>query len=194
MEAIKKNKQKVFEVWVKDFSDELFSWALYKTSSKEAAEDLVQETFLAAYNKIENFKGNSQPKTWLFSILKNKVIDFYRLNSKTTKLTHSLTEDSGKEITDSIFNENENWNSNEINSLWNNDEEELLDNPEFNHILQECMNDLPSKWLNAFTSKYLTDKKAEEICQELEITVSNYWQIVHRSKLLMKKCLELKWI
>jgi RNA polymerase sigma-70 factor (ECF subfamily) len=37
-------------------------------------------------------------------------------------------------------------------------------------------------------------KKTEAICQELEITASNYWQIVHRSKLLLKKCLELKWV
>ena len=42
--------------------------------------------------------------------------------------------------------------------------------------------------------KYLTDKNADEICQELEITLSNYWQVVHRAKLLLKKCLEMKWI
>lgn len=194
MEVLKQNRQKEFEIWVTNFSDELFSWALYKTSSKEVAEDLVQETFLAAYHKIESFKGDSQPKTWLFSILKNKVIDHYRLDAKTTKQNRSLSENSGNEITEGLFNENENWASNEINAIWNNDEEELLDNPEFNHVLQECMDDLPNKWRNAFTSKYLTDKKAEEICQDLDITVSNYWQIVHRSKLLMKKCLELKWI
>ena len=56
------------------------------------------------------------------------------------------------------------------------------------------MEDLPQKWKFAVTSKYLTDKKADEICQELEITVSNYWQIVHRAKLLLKKCLEMKWL
>jgi RNA polymerase sigma-70 factor (ECF subfamily) len=40
----------------------------------------------------------------------------------------------------------------------------------------------------------LKREKKEAICQELEITTSNYWQIVHRSKLLLKKCLELKWV
>jgi RNA polymerase sigma-70 factor (TIGR02943 family) len=193
MEVIKENSKTILENWVNQFSDELFSWALYKTSSKETAEDLVQETFLAAFHKIDTFQGKSQPKTWLFSILNNKVIDYYRLSAKTTKQTFSISENSGYELSDGLFNETENWKNNDINPIWD-QEEELLDNPEFNNIMQDCMEDLPQKWKFAVTSKYLTDKNADEICQELEITSSNYWQIVHRAKLLLKKCLEMKWL
>lgn len=193
MEVIKENLKIVFEKWVNQFSDELYSWALYKTSSKETAEDLVQETFLSAFNKINTFQGKSQPKTWLFSILNNKVIDYYRLSAKTTKQTFSISENSGYELTDELFNETGNWKNNDINPIWE-QEEELLDNPEFNNIMQDCMGDLPKKWKSALTSKYLIDKNADEICQELEITLSNYWQIVHRAKLLLKKCLEMKWL
>ena len=85
MDAIKEDSKITIENWVNQYSDALFSWAYYKTSSKETAEDLVQDTFLAAYHKIDSFKGNSQPKTWLFSILNNKIIDYYRLSAKTTK-------------------------------------------------------------------------------------------------------------
>lgn len=193
MEITKENSKTVLAKWVNQFGDELFSWALYKTSSKETAEDLVQETFLAAFHKLETFQGKSQPKTWLFAILNHKVIDHYRLSAKTTKQTFHLTENSGYELSDGLFNETENWKSNEINPIWD-QEEELLDNPEFNNAMQKCMDELPQKWKYAITSKYLTDKNADEICQELEITVSNYWQIVHRAKLVLKKCLELKWI
>lgn len=193
MEIIKENSKTILENWVNQFSDELFSWALYKTSSKETAEDLVQETFLAAFRKIDTFQGKSQPKTWLFSILNNKVIDYYRLSAKTTKQTFSISENSGYELSDGLFNETENWKNNDINPIWD-QEEELLDNPEFNNVMQGCMEDLPQKWKFAVTSKYLTDKNADEICQELEITTSNYWQIVHRAKLLLKKCLEMKWV
>ncbi|WP_418262403.1 RNA polymerase sigma factor [Flavobacterium faecale] len=85
------NSKTVLEKWVHQFSDELYSWALYKTSSKETAEDLVQETFLAAYNKIDSFQEKSQPKTWLFSILNNKVVDYYRLSARTTKNNFSFS-------------------------------------------------------------------------------------------------------
>ena len=76
----KKNStaKELFKDWVNDYNDQLYSWAYHKTSSKEMAEDLVQDTFLSAYKNLENFKNESNPKTWLFSILNNKIIDFYR--------------------------------------------------------------------------------------------------------------------
>jgi RNA polymerase sigma-70 factor (ECF subfamily) len=193
MEIIKQNVQITFEKWVNEFSDELFSWALYKTSSKETAEDLVQETFLAAYHKIETFQEKSHPKTWLFSILNHKIIDYYRKNSKSKEKEVNINEKTGFQLTDDIFNDNENWKSNELNPIWD-QEEALLDNQDFNKIMASCMDDLPLKWKEAVTSKYLTEKSAEEICQDLQISVTNYWQIVHRAKLLLKKCLEIKWV
>jgi RNA polymerase sigma-70 factor (ECF subfamily) len=192
MDVLKENSKSVLEQWVNQFSDELYSWAFFKTSSKEVAEDLVQDTFMAAFHKIDSFQGKSQPKTWLFSILNNKVIDYYRLSARTTKKNFSLTENSSYELSDGLFNSYGCWENNDINSIWDQDQE-LLDNPDFNIVMQECMDNLPQKWKLAVTSKYLTEKKAEAICQELEITVSNYWQIVHRAKLLLKKCIELKW-
>ena len=186
------NTKVQFENWVNDFSDELYSWAFYKTTSKETAEDLVQETFLAAYHKIDSFEGKSQPKTWLFSILNNKVIDYYRKSAKTTKQTFSLTENSGYELSDAVFTETGCWENYDVNPIWD-QEVHLLDNSEFNIVMQECMQELPKKWKTALTSKYLSEKNAEAICQELEITASNYWQIVHRAKLLVKKCLEINW-
>ena len=193
MDLIKEDSKSILEQWVNQFSDELYSWAFFKTSSKEVAEDLVQDTFMAAFYKIDTFQGKSQPKTWLFSILNNKVIDYYRLSARTTNKNFSLTENSGYELSDGLFNTYGCWKSNDINAAWDQDQE-LLDNPEFNSIIENCMDDLPQKWKLAVTSKYLSDKKTETICQELEITTSNYWQIVHRSKLLLKKCLELKWV
>ena len=63
---------------VETHTSELYSWALHKVSDSELAKDLVQDTFLAAAEKIDTFKGNSSPKTWLFSILNHKIIDYYR--------------------------------------------------------------------------------------------------------------------
>ena len=186
------NTKSVVESWVNQFSDELYSWAFYKTSSKETAEDLVQETFISAFNKIDSFQGKSQPKTWLFAILNNKVIDYYRLSARTTKNNFHLTEESGFELSDGLFNTTENWVNNQVNSIWEQDGE-LLDNPDFNLVMQYCIEDLPEKWRLAITSKYLSDHKADIICKELDITTSNYWQIIHRAKLLLKKCLESKW-
>jgi RNA polymerase sigma-70 factor (ECF subfamily) len=56
--------------WVEAYTSELYSWSYHKVSDTELAKDLVQDTFLAAAEKISDFKGESSPKTWLFSILK----------------------------------------------------------------------------------------------------------------------------
>jgi RNA polymerase sigma-70 factor (TIGR02943 family) len=185
-------RNELINKWVEDFTDELYKWALYKTSSKEIAEDLVQDTFLSAFKAIENFKGDSQPKTWLFSILKNKIIDHYRKKQVLINTTDGFSEEKGLSITDDMFNEKGAWRNSPEHIVWS-DDKHLLDNPEFNSIMEKCMDELPDNWRVAVESKYLQEKKAELICQDLNVTKSNYWQIIHRAKLLLKKCVELNW-
>jgi RNA polymerase sigma-70 factor (ECF subfamily) len=57
--------------------------------------------------------------------------------------------------------------------------------------LKKCISNLPEKWSLAISYKYFSDEKTEVICQELDVSPSNYWQIIHRAKLLLKKCVEL---
>ncbi|QXP65178.1 sigma-70 family RNA polymerase sigma factor [Polaribacter sp. HaHaR_3_91] len=192
MEVETEKPKIIFENWVNEYSDTLYSWALYKTSVKEIAEDLVQDTFMSAYHKIDSFKGNSQPKTWLFTILNNKIIDFYRKNAKIKKHEFKISEKEGFQLSDDLFDETNSWKDRKVDPIWDN-EEHLLDNENFNGVFANCISGLPKKWNVAITSKYLTGKKTDEICQDLGVTVSNYWQIIHRAKLLLKECLETNW-
>ena len=180
------------ENWFNLYADELFGWAFHKTSSKETAEDLVQETFLSAVKSFHNFKGNSQPKTWLFAILNNKIIDFYRKRAKSSAIDGKGKEQKFIKQTDSFFDSNQNWiiSGNEV--AWEADVH-LLDNSEFNKTLDQCVHKLPDNWRLAVVSKYLSDKTTDQICQEMNVTVSNYWQIVHRAKLMLKKCIDHNW-
>ena len=72
--------------WVSAYSNELYGYAMNKTSKPELAEDLVQETFFAALKSMDNFKGLSSERAWLFTILKFKIADYYRKAS--TKFVH----------------------------------------------------------------------------------------------------------
>lgn len=182
------SKQKVISEWVHSFSDYLYSWAYHKTSSNETAEDLVQEVFMAAFKNYEKFEGRSSPKTWLLKILNNKIIDHYR---KLSKIQNNQ-DDTASQFTDSFFNGADNWKANGLEEAWTK-ESHLLDDPAFNRVMEICIEDLPNKWRLAILSKYLLQKESVEICQELEITESNYWQVLHRGKLLLKKCLEVNW-
>jgi RNA polymerase sigma-70 factor (TIGR02943 family) len=186
-------KEKDIKEWVVQYSDVLYTRAYHKTSSKEIAEDLVQDTFLAAHLSYDTFNNLSTPKTWLFSILNYKIIDYYRLKSKkgTQSLDH-MTEEQGLQMTAAMFDANGRWTNLEQNTIWEN-ESHLLDNAEFTNTLTFCIGDLPEKWGLAIQMKYLFEKDAALVCQELEISQTNYWQIIHRAKLLLKKCIEKHW-
>jgi RNA polymerase sigma-70 factor (ECF subfamily) len=149
MASTKKNTKTLFENWVAQFSDELFTWAYHKTSSKETAEDLVQDTFLSAYHKIDSFEGKSQPKTWLFAILNNKIIDYYRKKSKQFVIS---ADDYTQQIkkTDGFFDEHDKWKK-----TADIEEQHWLDNPEFNNILLGCIKNLPENWQFIIQSKYI---------------------------------------
>ena len=180
--------------WVELYSDGMFSWAFYKTSSKETAEDLVQETFLAAVQSFEKFERKSNPKTWLFAILNNKIIDHYRRQIKNPTVSEQQQNEKGVySLFDRLFDSDRQWKKEERPKPWQFESENILDNPEFDKVLQNCMDKLPGTWFSAVQLKYLEEKKGELICQELQITPSNFWQILHRAKLQLRKCLELNW-
>lgn len=183
------NKIATVENWVYQFGDALYSWAFSKTKDKELSEDLVQDTFIAALKSFESFENRSQPKTWLISILNNKIIDHFRKEKARTFL---ISEKNGFAISDSMYNENNFWIDNDIIPFWE-QEKELIKSDQFEAVLIDCFNELPEKWNLALTYKYFTSKKSTAICKELNITTTNYWQIIHRSKLLLKKCVEAKW-
>ncbi|MGE0635268.1 MAG: sigma-70 family RNA polymerase sigma factor [Bacteroidia bacterium] len=185
------NPTTTIKCWVELYSDSMYSWALHKTSDKETAEDLVQDTFLAAVQAFDSFKGESNPKTWLFSILNRKIIDHYRKSAHSLLRFENKNEKESYDLTNSFFDRSGAWESHTANT-WS-DEEGFIDNPEFSGTMKKCMNDLPGNWKEIISSKYLLEKDSKEICQELEITPSNYWQILHRAKLMLKKCLEINW-
>lgn len=180
------NANATIKDWVELYSDSLFTWAFHKTSDKETAEDLVQETFLAAVQNYAKFEGKSEPKTWLISILRNKIADHFRKSYRNNEnKTVSLSQ---------FFDKNEDWILSERPQKWDmEDEQHLLDNPDFTKILANCLSKLPGQWNASIVLKYLEEKESEKICQELQITPTNYWQILHRAKLQLRKCLDLNW-
>ena len=172
--------------WVQSYSDSLYSWALHKTSNKETAEDLVQETFLVAVKSFEKFKGDSNPKTWLFSILNNKISDHYRKSYRMPVVNNDT-------ILNIFFENSERWRKDQMPQKWTDDTDNLLDDVEFKQELDNCLKKLPPNCFSAIQLKFIEEKKGNVICQELGVSDTNFWQILHRAKLQMRKCLELNW-
>lgn len=170
--------------WVELYASDMFNWAYHKVGNEEQAKDLVQDTFLAAAEKIESFRGDSNPKTWLISILNFKIIDVYRQKAKMP-----MSSNSGV----SFFNEEGSWLESKKPQSWDTDDTSLLDDPDFQIVLKKCMDALPEKWHACMKLKYLMSKSGKEICQDLDITATNLWQIMHRAKLNLRECINNNW-
>lgn len=180
------------KTWVDSYSDQMFTWAFYKIGHKEQAEDIVQDTFLAAFQSFEKFEGKSEPKTWLFGILNNKISDHFRKAYRLPISNESFAEQNENSL-DVYFDGEGSWRQAQIPKEWDIESIHLLDNLDFANALNGCLGKLPSQWNAALHLKYIEAKKGEIICEELQITPSNFWQVLHRAKLQLRKCLEIHW-
>lgn len=179
--------------WVTRHADYLYKYALIRVNGEELARDLVQETFLAALERLQKFEGKSTERTWLTAILKNKIIDIYR--KKASAFGKEPTVTFAEYETDDFFEPDaHNWKPDHRPAEFGIEQPDLLESKEFELILQKCLKKLPSLWLSVFTMKHLDDESTDTICSDLRITPSNFWVIIHRAKLSLRECLQKNWI
>jgi len=173
--------------WIDKYADYLFNYAVVRVNNSDIAKDLVQDTFFAALKSAKNFQGKSTERTWLVSILKRKVIDYYRkINSKKGKA----------EVRMNFYDDGENegsWIEERVPQSWDNESEKLIENQELKTQLDICINNLPEKYALVFRMKTIQEFETEEICKELDITASNLWVIIHRARTQLRKCMEDNW-
>lgn len=172
------------ESWLDDYGDYLFQYAITRVKKQETAEDLVQDTFVSAFKSYKNFRGDSAFKTWLTSILKNKIYDHYRKTSRMQK--NESFEDRADE-----FNNLGIWKVYVPN--WAKSPDDLIADHEFVSALSDCIAKLEGNYAKVFRLKHQEFLSSEEICKILDISPSNYWVMMHRVRTQLRKCLEKNW-
>jgi RNA polymerase sigma-70 factor (TIGR02943 family) len=180
------------ENWVNEYSDYLYSYAILRIFNKEDALDMIQETFYSALKAKEGFKGESTERTWLTAILKRKIIDYYRKKAGQ-KESYAINEGYyGEETFEEIGSLQGHWKKERGPKEWS-FEGNPLETMEFQSIFNNCLSLLPPAWAATFTLRSLEDYTSEEICKELNISPSNLWTTIHRAKLQLRECMEIKW-
>lgn len=158
----------------------------------DLAEDLVQETLLSAYSAGDSFQGRALVNSWLFAILKNKIIDALRQIGKQRKVFTALDDELLDETFESHFFPNGHWTPEGQPQHWNNPEKSLNNN-EFQKILQSCLYNLPENTARVFTLKEILGFSSNEIQQMCGISTANYHTIMHRARESLRQCLQIKW-
>jgi RNA polymerase sigma-70 factor (TIGR02943 family) len=191
-----KNNQNTLDPskWVDSYSDYLYKFAYYRVNDQELAEDLVQDTFLSALKGRDTYKGEAAEKTWLVSILKNKIIDHYKKASTRNESPLKLQTYEAPSL-DYYFDKarNGDWQKTNRPKDWG-EVDDRYDSKEFYRILEACLKTLPEKWKGVFTMSLLEESDSKLVCKEFNLSSSNFWVIIHRARLQIRACLEKNWL
>jgi RNA polymerase sigma-70 factor (TIGR02943 family) len=181
------SKHLIPDNWVTNYADALYSYCISRVNDVQAAEDIVQNTFLSAWKARDTYNGTASEKNWLYAILKNKIIDHFRKQANSVVSVSSREEDI-------YFDNAEHWTAETAPKDWGINTEQPVEIKEFYTFLDKCKQRLKEIQQSVFVMKYMEDLDSEEICKVLDITPSNYWVLIHRAKLHLRKCLEKNWL
>ncbi len=166
----------------------LLKYARLQLRNPAWAEDAVSETLLAALEKPQAFAGQSQLKTWLIGILKHKLVDQIRKNSR--ELSTTASDDDREDLDDLLFAADGHWR--ESPHDWGNPEDALRQ-ADFMRVLEACVEKLPGQQGRLFMMREWLELDTDEICKALAITPTNLWVMLHRARLRLRECLQAGW-
>ncbi|WP_158222729.1 sigma-70 family RNA polymerase sigma factor [Rhodopirellula sp. MGV] len=167
----------VLEQCVDRFGNALFRFAFARTGQEAVAEELVQETFLAAIAGGKKFRNEATLSTWLFAILKNKVADHFRVqNRRVSEQPLDRTPDG--QPSPSTYRDNP---------------EALFEADEFWETFHGCVDRLPNKLAEVFILREINQHSPQEIRELLGIGATNLSMRLSRCRLALRECLNVRW-
>jgi RNA polymerase sigma-70 factor (ECF subfamily) len=173
--------------WLDEHGDALYAYALARVRNPHVAEELVQESLLAALTAAEDFTGRSAQRTWLVGILKHKLIDHLRRQLRERPLPQNDDHDGLQEL----FDARGRWKVSPAS--WPDDPHVLVERAEFRDVLQRCLARLPVRTAQVFWLCEAENVQSADLCRRLDITPVNLWAILHRARMGLRKCLSRHW-
>jgi RNA polymerase sigma-70 factor (ECF subfamily) len=144
------------------------------------AEDMVQDVFRTFLERLDNFEGRSQLRTWLFGILHRKALERHRAAAIDDRM------DPIDEVFESRFDSNGNWSRPPA------DLERLMLSREIGELIRGCMDGLSVNQREVFVLREVEGLETSEICKILAVSVTNFGVLIHRARARLRECLEAK--
>ena len=174
--------------WVDEYGEYLFRYAYSRLRDSNAAEEVVQETFLAGVRYSEQYAGRGSERGWLLGILKRKIIDYVRARNK---LDRTAPYEDEMDPSVQMFDAMGNWKSGAIK--WSPAPSANIEMSELQTIVQDCLTTLPQGQADVFVLSVMEELESDVICEELDISPQNMWVRMHRARLGLAKCVSSKW-
>ncbi len=168
----------------------MLRFAMLQMRDAHAAEDAVQDALLLAFKNYASFAGRSGLDTWVFSILRNRIVDLLRSQAKRSAAFDPLEQTD--EQLDVMFKKNAHWHKSARPMHWG-EPDQILDNEQFWQVFEICMTSMKEQIARVFTMREFLGFETDEICAQLNISQSNCWTLLHRARSRLRLCLESRW-
>lgn len=176
-----------------DVRRDMLRFAGLQLRDEQLAEDVVQEAMMAALSGAKTFAGRSALKTWVFAILRNKIVDAIRQRCRTVNFSALFPEEEEMDRAfEALFKPNDHWMPDARPSNWG-DPEATLQQEQFWVVFEACLKHLPESTARVFMMREFLELDTEEICAELEISAGNCHVILHRARNGLRRCLGSTW-
>ena len=154
IDKVLKGDANAFAFLIDKYKNMAYTLAMKIVKNHEDAEEVAQDSFLKAYQKMDTFQGKSKFSTWLYTIVYRNAI---------TKVRKKRVETSG--IDDYVINNH----SDDLEFP----QMEALKNGEQQKYVRQAINNLPEKDGFLITLYYMNENTIEEIQQITDLTLSN---------------------
>ena len=170
------------ERWVDEYGDYLYRYAWSRLRDESAADEVLQETFLAGIRFQDRFTGDGAERAWLLGILKRKLIDHIRMRNRYDRDgSYEDTNDPSSQL----FDQKGNWRA---ESFAADTPDGQLESKEIWDVVKICLQNIPKGQADVFMLSVMEDMDSDQICSELGISASNLWVRLHRARLALAKC------
>ncbi|MGF6773408.1 RNA polymerase sigma-70 factor (TIGR02943 family) [Paraburkholderia sp. GAS199] len=176
-------------VYLTQLRRDLLRFARLQLRDAAAAEDAVQEALAAAWTQADRFAAQSEHKTWVFGILRHKLVDILRARRRTVSLSSLEAELDGETLLDrELFKENGHWSREAKPQPWPTPENALRQQ-QFWTLFEMCLDHLPEHIGRVFMMREFLDLDTTAICAELQLTANHCSVLIYRARMRLRTCL-----
>ena len=177
---LRERDQETLAAVVQENARPLYRAARAMGFDEQQAEDLVQDVFTVFLQKLDEFEGRSQVRTWLFGILHWKMRERRR----------ALQRDESYDSIDPSFAE---WFDGKGHWITHpEDLERLFASKEIRAAVDECLASIPVQQREVFLLREVEELDSKEICNNLQISITHLGVLIHRARHRLRECMQAK--
>lgn len=190
-EPVAGNPASAAAAWLKEHGDVLYGYAMRRLKDADAAEELVQDTLVAAIEAHARFAGQSSVRTWLVGILRHKLLEHYR-RKRNAPAPLNIDGELPASIVDGEFTKRGRWAHGP--KKWGAELKSDAERDDLRHVLRGCIDKLPARTAEAFMLAECEDVPVENVQRALGVKSANHvYVLLHRARAALRQCLERHW-